>query len=88
MDEWKSLIVVRVMTGGKGCNSGNPRAFLREPGWGRERERDCPWDAVTRITAAACDDLEVLQWARAHDCPWNLEICAEAALSGHLEVLH
>ena len=25
--------------------------------------------SVACITAAACEDLEVLQWARAHECP-------------------
>ena len=33
--------------------------------------------SVTCITAAACENLEVLRWARAHDCPWDSCTCAE-----------
>jgi hypothetical protein len=45
--------------------------------------------AEAGVRAAACGDVERLQWLRAQDppCPWEEETCSEAARGGHLDVL-
>lgn len=48
----------------------------------------CDWDEEACSSAAAGNQLFVLQWLRYHGCPWDWKTWSRAAEEGHENVAH